>query len=182
MSTLAFCTPPLPLTPFHRPRPRTTHPFSPPVTPSRPLWRASSLPPPPSSSNDPEDDALSRELRAKVNELFGGRHNVTIDIEPDSDSGRVQFTVRNRPLAAAHAQHQAQVRMAWNVITSIAVMSVVAGLAFVALFYSGAVHGAGEAERRYEMPTYGKSSYVDPYRLLEEERQAMQEGGEVRAE
>lgn len=177
MSALAFSTPSLLHRPFHLTRTPSTHHFSTPLPTSRPLWRASSLPTPPSSSNEPDDDALSRELRAKVNELFGGRQNVTIEME--SDSGGVQFNVRNRPSAA---QQQSQTRMAWTVIGSIAIMSVVAGLAFVALVYSGAVHGADEAHRRYDMPTYGKSSYVDPYKLLDDERRALQDGGALGGE
>lgn len=83
----------------------------------------------------------------------------------ETDSS-VQFMVRNRNYGTEYRQ----TRYAWTVISSIAVISVVAGLAFAALFYSGAVHGSDQ-ERRYEMPTYGRGSYVNPYELFEEDRQ-----------
>lgn len=116
------------------------------------------------SGNSEEDDALNRELQQKVIELFGSRQNVSIDVETDSG---VQFIVRKREVAADYRQSKA----AWTVITSIAVLSVVAGVAFTLLLYTGAVHGSDQTVRRYEMPTYGKSSYIDPYELLEDDRE-----------
>lgn len=138
--------------------------FSTQCHPPRPiLWRASSIPESEQSGSSAEDDRLSLELRKKVNELFGGRQNVKIEMETDSN---VQFTVHNKDYGTGYQQ----TRYAWTLISSIAVISVVAGLAFAALFYSGAVHGSDQ-ERRYEMPTYGKSSYVNPYELFEEDGQ-----------
>lgn len=126
-------------------------------------WRASSIPEPEQSGGMADDDALSLELRNKVNELFGSRQNVTIEMETDSG---VQFNVRKTDVEAEYGQSKA----AWSVIGSIAVLSVVAGIAFIALYTSGAVHGS-KNERRYDMPTYGKNSYINPYELLEEDRQ-----------
>ena len=52
-------------------------------------------------------------------------------------------------------------------------MSIVAGFIFTFLYYNGAVHGSSSADaRRYDMPTYGTASYIDPYKLLDEERKA----------
>lgn len=136
--------------------------FSTTYLPSRTvLWRASSIPESEKSGGSAEDDTLSVEFRQKVNELFGGRQNVKIEMEADSG---VQFTVRNKNYGTDYQQ----TKYAWAVISSIAVISVVAGLAFAVLFYSGAVHGSDQQERRYEMPTYGKSSYINPYELIEE--------------
>lgn len=126
-------------------------------------WRASSIPEPDQSGSTADDDALNLELRNKVNELFGSRQNVSIEMETDSG---VQFTVRKREVEVKYRETKA----AWSVVGSIAVLSVVAGLAFIALYATGAVHGSPN-ERRYDMPTYGKNSYINPYELLEEDRQ-----------
>lgn len=134
-------------------------------TPQRPprIIRASSIPEPEQSGSTADDEELNLELQKKVNELFGSRQNVSIEMETDAG---VQFTVRKREVEDEYRQTKA----AWSVIGSIAALSVVAGIAFIALYASGAVHGSPN-ERRYDMPTYGKSSYINPYELLEEDRQ-----------
>lgn len=116
------------------------------------------------SGNSAEDEALQKELQQKVKELFGSRQNISIDVETDSG---VQFIVRRRAVEADMRQTKA----AWSIITSVAIISVVAGVAFIALFYSGAVHGSDQSTSKYDMPTYGKSSYINPYELLEDERE-----------
>lgn len=123
-------------------------------------WHASSSPDSERGGTTPDDDALSLELRNKVNELFGSRQNVTIELEADSN---VQFKVRKREVEDEYRQTKA----AWSVIGSIVALSVAAGIAFIALYATGAVHGSPN-ERRYDMPTFGKSSYINPYELLEE--------------
>ncbi|PXF49062.1 hypothetical protein BWQ96_01200 [Gracilariopsis chorda] len=127
-------------------------------------WRASGIPEPESTGSSADDERLSQELQAKVTELFGSRNNITIDMNTDSD---VQFIVQ-RSVASTEAR---QKRAAWSVIISVAVISVAAGVLFTAMYYAGAVHGSEDSDGRYEMPTYGTQSYIDPYRLLEEDRQ-----------
>lgn len=103
-------------------------------------------------------------MQAKVKELFGSRNNITIDMNTDSD---VQFIVQGSAADTEAKQKSA----AWSVIISVGVISVVAGVLFTAMYYAGAVHGSEDSDGRYEMPTYGTQSYIDPYQLLEEERQ-----------
>ncbi|CDF32093.1 unnamed protein product [Chondrus crispus] len=126
-------------------------------------WHASSIPEPEQGGNTADDDALNLELRNKVNELFGSRQNVSIEMEADSN---VQFRVRKREVEYEYRQTKA----AWSVIGSVAALSVAAGIAFIVLYATGAVHGSPN-ERRYDMPTFGTTSYIDPYELLEEESQ-----------
>lgn len=127
----------------------------------------SSIPEPERNGSSADDEALNTELQKKVNELFGSRQNISIDVETDSG---VQFTVRKNQVRADYDQTKA----AWSVITSIAILSIIAGVVFTAMYYSGAIHGSDPTTKRYDMPAYGKSSYVNPYELLEEDRQ-MQE-------
>lgn len=129
-----------------------------------PSWHASSRPGPGSAGSSSEDDRLNSELQEKVNELFGSRKNVSIDIETDSG---VQFTVRR----GQDALEYQQMKNAWSVFISVGVISVAAGVIFMALYYSGAVHGSQTPNRQYEMPTYGTRSYINPYEVLEEDRQ-----------
>lgn len=84
----------------------------------------------------------------------------------ESDSG-AQFIVRRGPGSPDYEQTKA----AWTVLISIGVISVAAGILFTALYYTGAVHGSDPSERRYEMPTYGSRAYINPYELLDEDRQ-----------
>lgn len=126
-------------------------------------WRAANVPEPeqPESSAS-EDEVLSSSLQAKVKELFGSRQNVLIDV--DTDSG-VQFTVRR-----GNAELQ-ETKAAWTVVVSIGVISIAAGAIFTVMYYAGAIHGSQDTARRYEMPTYGSKSYINPYELLEQDRQ-----------
>ncbi|CAN8070569.1 unnamed protein product [Agarophyton chilense] len=130
-----------------------------------PSWRASGIPEPERTGSSADDERLNKELQAKVRELFGSRNNVTIDINRDSD---VQFMVQKEdPVAEAR-----QRKSAWTVVWSVGVLSLTAGILFTALYYSGAVHGSLDSDKRYEMPMYGSRSYIDPYQLLEEGRRA----------
>lgn len=110
-----------------------------------------------------EDAELNLELQAKVRELFGGRENVSIEMD-DAD-GRAEFLVRTAPDGADYKEYRSAV---WTV-GSVVAMSVVAGLVFTFLFFTGAVHGSSN-ERRYEMPTYGTRTYINPYQVLDEDR------------
>lgn len=164
------------------------------ATPPTPTWRASLSPDPNNPAPADDDDALQEDLSAKVQELFGGRQNVTIDVEPDSN---VRFIVRDNARPAQQRRRQRQqpqqqqqqqdgqsavvqrLRSPWYIVSSIAVVSLVTGAVFTALYYSGAVHGYdGSDPGHYEMPTYGKSSYIDPYELLEQEAAQLQSQGE----
>lgn len=117
-----------------------------------------------------EDERLQSELQAKVNELFGGRQNITIDMKKDSD---VRFIVRR---SAGYGKKSASPEVQWvrsprYIMTFIVVVSIVTGAFFTALYYSGAVHGYDLSDNRhFEMPTYGKDSYIDPYELLRKEQ------------
>lgn len=108
------------------------------------------------------------ELRKKVDELFGSRSNVTINVESDGD---VLFNVRR----ASQDPNWDDQNTAWTIIRSILALSLCAGVVFTALYYSGAVHGASQSERHYEMPTYGTRSYIEPYDLLDAERLQLQD-------
>lgn len=120
-------------------------------------------------ANMPEDDALQSDLQAKVNELFGGRQNVTIDMNTDSE---VQFTVNRNGRSGRAVVEPSVDRFRWYVFTSLVVVSVVTGAFFTALYYSGAVHGLDPTDdRHYEMPSYGSGSYIDPYELLQHDRE-----------
>lgn len=117
-----------------------------------------------------EDERLQSELQAKVNELFGGRQNVTIDMKKDSD---VRFIVRR---STSYDRKSESPEVQWlrsprYIMTFIIVVSVVTGAFFTALYYSGAVHGYDLSDNRhFEMPTYGKDSYIDPYEMLRKEQ------------
>lgn len=121
----------------------------------------------------PEDDALQSDLRAKVNELFGGRHNVTIDMNTDSE---VNFKVDRRSASFVSRSPSSRavnaLRSPWYIVSSILVVSLVTGVFFTALYYSGAVHGFDTSDDgHYEMPSYGTDSYIDPYELLQRDRE-----------
>lgn len=118
------------------------------------------------TGNTPEDDELHSELRAKVNELFGGRHNVKIDVNTDSD---VQFFVQRKK----HSNPVLEwMRTPSYVFTFIIVVSLITGTFFTVLYYSGAIHGFNSSDDgHYEMPSYGSSSYIDPYELLKRDRE-----------
>lgn len=132
-----------------------------------PIWRASGIPEPERPAGSSDDDRLNRELRAKVEELFGNRKNVTIDM--DTESG-VQFVVQK----AGAASESQQVKAAWTVIISTGVISIAAGILFTALYYTGAIHGSDPIDKRYEMPTYGSRSYIDPYQLLDDDTELLE--------
>lgn len=108
-----------------------------------------------------EDARLNHELRMKVKELYGAAENVTIDSNGDS----VDFLVMRSPDGGNLTEY----RSALFTVRSIVVMSVVALVGFAVLVQVGAVHDGSITEKTYEMPTYGKSSYVNPYELLQEE-------------
>lgn len=130
----------------------------------RKIWHASQNRDSERSGIPADDEILNKELQKKVNELFGGRQNVKIEMEQDSS---VQFTVRNRGIGSSYDETKA----AWTVIGSITAFSLVVGIIFTIMFYSGAVHGSDQDDRRYDMPTYGKSSFINPYELLDEDRE-----------
>lgn len=117
-----------------------------------------------------EDERLQSELQAKVNELFGGRQNITIDMKKDSD---VRFIVRR---STGYDGKSESPELQWlrsprYIMSFIIVVSIVTGAFFTALYYSGAVHGYDLSDNRhFEMPTYGKDSYIDPYELLQKEQ------------
>jgi len=138
----------------------------------RTTWHASSIPEPERAGNPTDDDVLNAALRNKVNELYGNRNNVTIDVEMD---GEAMFNVRRGPKGADWDE----TKSAWMVIRSILVLSACAGIVFTALYYSGAVHGSSQSERRYEMPTYGSRSYIDPYEMLNDDRQLQDSRSEL---
>lgn len=119
----------------------------------------------------PEDEMLQSELRAKVDELFGSRQNVEIDVS--TDMSQAQFTLREPALSRSASSSVAdRFRSPKYILTFIAVVSLVTGTFFTALYFTGAVHGLDPSrDNHYEMPTYGKDSYIDPYRLLEQESQ-----------
>ena len=113
-----------------------------------------------------EDARLHSELRAKVNELFGGSENVTIRVD---GGDRAEFTVRTAPDGGEMQSY----RHALVTVASIAAMSAIAGVLFMYLFSTGAVHGSPQPQKRYEMPTYSTRSYIDPYELLQQESENM---------
>lgn len=115
-----------------------------------------------------EDELLHSELREKVKELFGGRQNVTIDMQKDSD---VRFIVHGQGTRTMSPEVQ-WLRSPRYFLTFIVAVSVVTGAFFTAMYYTGAVHGYDLSDKHhYEMPTYGKDSYIDPYELLQKEQQ-----------
>lgn len=116
-----------------------------------------------------EDVLLARELRRKVSELYGGAENVAISSTRDG----VDFRVIRGPAR----DEEAQVRSAWITLASIGVVAVLSVAAFGVLMSVGAVHGSGVGEREYEMPAYGRRSYVNPYELLEQEAEEVQQAG-----
>lgn len=156
---------------------RTSQPCRSSLIISRPNWFASQTPEQDPIPPSPEDEALQQELRAKVNELFGGRQNVSIDIDPDS--GRAKFSVlrqragvAGRGASIAEADQAIERNSALTIIQTIAIVSLLTGIVFTALYYSGAVHGSNSADmRHYDMPTYGTKSYINPYELLDDDRQ-----------
>lgn len=105
----------------------------------------------------PENDALQRELRAKVKELFGGAENVTIAVNTDSP----KFTVRRAPDGVASPT---EYRQAVTTVASIAVLSVVAGLMFIYMYNTGAIHGSPQPDHSHS--SYSSSRRYDPYTLL----------------
>lgn len=131
-------------------------------------WRASASPENDrTKGNIPDDEALQSELRAKVNELFGGRQNVSIDF--DTTDSEVQFSVKRGERINPMVERFRSTRY---IVTFIVVVSLVTGTFFTALYYSGAIHGYDPSdENHYEMPTYGTRSYVDPYELLQRDKQ-----------
>ncbi len=112
-----------------------------------------------------DDAELQRQLRAKVKELFGGSENVSILVTGD----RAEFTVRRAP----NGETPSSYKTALATVASIAVISVVAGILFAYLYSTGAVHGSPQPQRRYDMPQFSTSSYIDPYELLEAEREQL---------
>lgn len=154
---------------------------------NRSSLRASALPEPGSGGNTtPDDEVLQSELRAKVNELYGGRQNVRINVESDSPTvelvGRAnRFNRKNAIETNGTVKPVAEwFRSTRYIITFIVVVSLITGSFFTALYYSGAVHGFDSSDGgQYEMPTYGKSSYIDPYELLDSEARALQDRGSI---
>lgn len=130
---------------------------------SRRSLRVGRRPPRASQEREVADDdaALQRELRAKVKELFGGHENVSIMVQGDS----AEFTVRRRPDGSTPSEYQQAV----TTVVSITVISVVAGLLFAYLYYSGAVHGSPRPERGYDTTRYSTRTYTDPYERLSAE-------------
>lgn len=112
-------------------------------------------------SGSVDDARLNHELRMKVKELYGSAENVSIESNGDS----VEFRVMRSPDGGNLTEY----RSAVFTVQSIVVMSIVAIIGFAAMVKIGAVHDGAVTERTYEMPTYGKSSYVNPYELLQEE-------------
>lgn len=108
-----------------------------------------------------EDILLARELRRKVDQLYGGAENVAMRSTADG----VEFRVLRQP----ERDEEAQVRSAWGVIASICVAAVVSIAGFAALVQVGAVHDSSIGDREYSMPAYGSSSYVNPYEMLDRE-------------
>lgn len=100
-----------------------------------------------------ENEALQRELRAKVKELFGGAENVSIAVNGE----RAEFTVK----PAADTEYKQAVFTA----SSIAVLSVIAGLVFAFMYNSGAIHGSPDPQKA---PYHSSSARgrMDPYAML----------------
>jgi hypothetical protein len=120
-------------------------------------------------SSDSENDRLYRELRSKVNELYGSADNVTIVSQNDD-------TVDFRVLRPGSAEATAY-RSAWMTIGSIAGLAALSFAVFALLSQTGAIHTANNP--RYEMPTYKTRSYVDPYSLLEQDEGLLREDAPV---
>ncbi len=154
-STMAFCSTAPVLLPGRRNRVGVCA-GSRRVAPRRTPPRCSSQQPP-EREIAPENDALQRELRAKVKELFGGAENVTIAVNTDSP----EFTVRRAPDGVAAPS---EYRQAAATVASIAVLSVVAGLLFAYLYYNGAVHGSPQPDHTLGAPSSARR--YDPYTLL----------------
>lgn len=108
-----------------------------------------------------DDSALARELQLRVKELYGGSDNVAIESGADS----VEFRV----LRAGRSAEAEELRSAWFTVLSIGVATAISIAGFAALVNLGAVHDARLTSRDYEMPAYGKRSYVNPYELLQDE-------------
>ena len=127
-------------------------------------WKASNSSEPEQTGSSAEDEILQLELQQKVKELFGSRQNVTIDM--DTERG-VAFNIRREAGPTEEQQRKAAI----SVITSIVILSIAAGALFTGLYYNGAIHGSDNSNKRYEMPSYGSEAYVDPFELLEKDRQ-----------
>lgn len=127
-------------------------------------WKISNMSEPEQTGSSAEDEMLQVELQQKVKELFGSRQNVTINMDTESE---VAFNVRR----AAGPTEEEQRKSAISVITTIVILSIAAGALFTGLYYNGAIHGSDNSNKRYEMPSYGSKSYMDPFELLEEDRQ-----------
>lgn len=110
-----------------------------------------------------ENDALQRELRAKVKELYGGTENVSIALnggdDDDEERALPEFTVTD-----------GEYRQAVFTVSSIAVLSVLAGLVFAFMYNSGAIHGSPEPQKIQNGPrpyqNTNSHSRLDPYAML----------------
>lgn len=114
------------------------------------------------AGGDTDDGVLARDLQQRVQELYGSASdNVAL-----SDVDDAKF----RALRGLDSKKQeTEVRSAWFTLISIGVATAVSIAGFAFLVHVGAVHDATRSARDYEMPAYGKWSYVNPYELLDED-------------
>lgn len=122
--------------------------------------RASQQPPEREREVAPDNDALQRELRMKVKELYGDVSNVSIRVNGD----QAEFTVRRE---GDRLKGPSEYRQAVMTVTSIALLSVAAGLLFAGMYFSGAVHDSSSTIKNSE--SYSGYTRYDPYALLEDD-------------
>jgi hypothetical protein len=116
---------------------------------------------------DPENERLYKELRSKVDELYGSAENVSIVSRADDT---VDFRVM-RPSSAK------EYRMAWMTVGSIAALTALSFAAFAFLSQTGAIHSG--TNRTFEAPTYKTRTYVNPYSLLEQDEILLREDAPI---
>jgi len=127
------------------------------------------------AGNDMDDQQLNAELQRRVKELFGSSRRESVNGAADRKEGEYSFEPQNSrdPLRAPSRGSRQD---ALFTLTSIAVMSVIAGILFTFLFESGYIHDASQDRPYYNMPTYGTTSYIEPVELLTKEFGAMEKG------
>jgi len=118
------------------------------------------------------EDALNRELNARIRELFGekGERN-----QARSGPGRVyrEDMSLEEALNVGVRQvrsDQRETEMARQTLMSTAVLSVLALILSLGLIFSGSIHGGNTGDNRTR-PTYGTPSYIDGYEMLQQDRE-----------
>lgn len=108
-----------------------------------------------------DDAKLNDELKRRVRELFGDGKEARPGV-----GGQYSFDSGSMRKAQGGEGAVGDRRDAVFTLSSIAVMSVIAGIVFTFLWNSGFVHDGAIQRRYYDMPTYGSASYIEPFELL----------------